>query len=489
MANKTQSQRQAFEVLKKYAGEGLRTLCLAVKELDEDMFEEWKEKFHAAATSMDDREEKVNAVYEDIEKNLILLGATAIEDKLQDGVPDAIANLALADIKLWVLTGDKQETAINIGYSCRLLSDEMVDIFIVDAADFAEVANQLRRYREAIANVLAHSQGTTACTVIRFENDFNAAETPVDPSGGFALVVNGHSLVFALDPSMELLFLEVACQCKAVICCRVTPLQKALVVDLIKRHKGAVTLAIGDGANDVSMIKTAHIGVGISGQEGMQAVLASDFSLAQFRYLERLLLVHGRYSYFRMSKFLRYFFYKNFAFTLCHFWFGFFCGFSAQTLYDPNFISCYNVFYTSMPVLALGIFDQGPHSGSTYAKSHYLNLFWTDQLPQQPMRHLSLITRETVATFYGESRGGLVVQSSLRGYRIAGSRPYSNKGPRWLSGTVFATKLQDSRFKALFEQGSAMACWYHPPTSRPKGSLLEARFYQISAMFVARVLV
>ncbi|GBO21608.1 Phospholipid-transporting ATPase ID [Araneus ventricosus] len=204
---------------------------------------------------MDDREEKVNAVYEDIEKNLILLGATAIEDKLQDGVPDAIANLALADIKLWVLTGDKQETAINIGYSCRLLSDEMVDIFIVDAADFAEVANQLRRYREAIANVLAHSQGTTACTVIRFENDFNAAETPVDPSGGFALVVNGHSLVFALDPSMELLFLEVACQCKAVICCRVTPLQKALVVDLIKRHKGAVTLAIGDGANDVSMIK------------------------------------------------------------------------------------------------------------------------------------------------------------------------------------------------------------------------------------------
>ncbi|XP_055944168.1 phospholipid-transporting ATPase ID-like [Argiope bruennichi] len=349
---------KTLEHLNKYAGEGLRTLCLAVKELDEDVFEEWKEKFHAAATSMDNREEKVNAVYEDIEKNLILLGATAIEDKLQDGVPDAIANLALADIKLWVLTGDKQETAINIGYSCRLLSDEMVDIFIVDADDFAEVANQLRRFREAIANVLAHSQGTTACTVIRFENDFNAAETPVDPSGGFALVVNGHSLVFALDPSMELLFLEVACQCKAVICCRVTPLQKALVVDLVKRHKGAVTLAIGDGANDVSMIKTAHIGVGISGQEGMQAVLASDFSLAQFRYLERLLLVHGRYSYFRMSKFLRYFFYKNFAFTLCHFWFGFFCGFSAQTLYDPNFISCYNVFYTSMPVLALGIFDQ-----------------------------------------------------------------------------------------------------------------------------------
>ena len=120
---------------------------------------------------------------------------------------------------------------------------------------------------------------------------------------------------------------------KAVICCRVTPLQKAMVVELIKKNKKAVTLAIGDGANDVSMIKAAHIGVGISGQEGMQAVLASDYSIAQFRFLERLLLVHGRWSYYRMCKFLRYFFYKNFAFTLCHFWFAFFCGFSAQVYF------------------------------------------------------------------------------------------------------------------------------------------------------------
>lgn len=145
------------------------------------------------------------------------------------------------------------------------------------------------------------------------------------------------------------MFLDVVSQCRSVICCRVTPLQKAMVVELIKKHKNAVTLAIGDGANDVSMIKgkniagklrvvfiyfyiipAAHIGVGISGQEGMQAVLASDYSIAQFRFLERLLLVHGRWSYYRMCNFLRYFFNKNFAFTLCHFWFAFFCGFSAQ---------------------------------------------------------------------------------------------------------------------------------------------------------------
>lgn len=354
-------KQKTTEHLNKYAGEGLRTLCLAYKDLDESYFSEWSERHHAAATSLHDREELVDAVYDEIEQGLTLIGATAIEDKLQDGVPQAIANLAMAGIKIWVLTGDKQETAINIGYSCQLLTDDMVDIFIVDGMEREEVYKQLSSFRESIAGIVAHGRGAGDCSVVRFsDNDEGPAWelSGGESLGGFALIVNGHSLVHALEEDLELLFLEVASRCKAVICCRVTPLQKALVVDLVKRHKRAVTLAIGDGANDVSMIKMAHIGVGISGQEGMQAVLASDFSVAQFRFLERLLLVHGRWSYLRMCRFLRYFFYKNFAFTLCHFWFAFFCGFSAQTLYDPVFISFYNVFYTSLPVLALGVFDQ-----------------------------------------------------------------------------------------------------------------------------------
>lgn len=349
--------------LNKFAGEGLRTLCLAVKDLEEDYFNQWKMRHYEASIAMEDRDKKLDDVYEEIEQNLILIGATAIEDKLQDGVPQAIANLLAANIKVWVLTGDKQETAINIGYSCQLLTDDMVDIFIVDGHEYEEVGSQMYKYRESIRSLMSQHQSgaVSSCSVVTFDsaNVPNEADgDSVDTFGGFALVINGYSLAHALHPKLELLFLEVACYCKAVICCRVTPLQKAMVVDLVKRHKKAVTLAIGDGANDVSMIKTAHIGVGISGQEGMQAVLASDFSVAQFRFLERLLLVHGRWSYLRMCKFLRYFFYKNFAFTLCHFWFAFFCGFSAQTLYDPFFISCYNVFYTSLPVLALGIFDQ-----------------------------------------------------------------------------------------------------------------------------------
>ncbi|XP_011498734.1 PREDICTED: phospholipid-transporting ATPase ID isoform X3 [Ceratosolen solmsi marchali] len=352
------------EHLNKFAGEGLRTLCLSTKDLDESFFNDWKQRHQEAALSHENKDDKLDAIYEEIEKDMTLLGATAIEDKLQDGVPQTIANLGLAGIKLWVLTGDKQETAINIGYSCQLLTDDLTDVFIVDATTYDGVETQLKRYLETI-KAASNQQKRPTLSIVTFSSDteYNpsreeADEHEGDTQAGFAVVINGHSLVHALHPQMEHLFLDVSCQCKSVICCRVTPLQKAMVVELVKKSKEAVTLAIGDGANDVSMIKTAHIGVGISGQEGLQAVLASDYSIGQFRFLERLLMVHGRWSYYRMSKFLRYFFYKNFAFTLCHIWFAFFCGFSAQTVFDPMYISVYNLFYTSLPVLAIGIFDQ-----------------------------------------------------------------------------------------------------------------------------------
>ncbi|XP_015185962.1 PREDICTED: probable phospholipid-transporting ATPase IM isoform X4 [Polistes dominula] len=354
---------KTLDHLNKFAGEGLRTLCLSVRDLDESFFNNWKQRHQEAALSHENRDDKLDAIYEEIEKDMTLLGATAIEDKLQDGVPQTIANLGLAGIKVWVLTGDKQETAINIGYSCQLLTDDLTDVFVVDATTYDGVETQLRRYLETIKTASSHQNRPTLSIVTFSDTEYNPSrdeqdEHEMEQAMGFAVVINGHSLVHALHPQLDQLFLEVSSQCKSVICCRVTPLQKAMVVELIKKNKNAVTLAIGDGANDVSMIKTAHIGVGISGQEGLQAVLASDYSIGQFRFLERLLLVHGRWSYYRMSKFLRYFFYKNFAFTLCHIWFAFFCGFSAQTVFDPMYISVYNLFYTSLPVLAVGIFDQ-----------------------------------------------------------------------------------------------------------------------------------
>ncbi|XP_074532860.1 phospholipid-transporting ATPase ID isoform X2 [Halichoeres trimaculatus] len=341
------------EHLNEFAGEGLRTLALAYKDLDEDYFDIWMKKLLFASTVIENRDEQLAVLYEEIEQDLKLLGATAIEDKLQEGVPETIARLSLADIKIWVLTGDKLETAMNIGYSCNMLRDDMNEVFVISGNTQLEVQQELR---SAIDHILSLSRVCDTEDIAKTDASVDVFEETIIAE--YALVINGHSLAYALEPQLEHVLLELACLCKTVICCRVTPLQKAQVVELVKRHKGAVTLAIGDGANDVSMIKTAHIGVGISGQEGMQAVLASDYSFAQFRYLQRLLLVHGRWSYFRMCNFLCYFFYKNFAFTLVHFWYGFFCGFSAQTVYDQWFITLFNIVYTSLPVLAMGLFDQ-----------------------------------------------------------------------------------------------------------------------------------
>uniref|UniRef100_A0A915Q6M5 P-type ATPase C-terminal domain-containing protein n=1 Tax=Setaria digitata TaxID=48799 RepID=A0A915Q6M5_9BILA len=427
--------------LDKFAADGLRTLCLAYKKISVDVFNNWHERQKKAALAMTNRQEQLDQVYDELEQEMILLGATAIEDKLQDGVPDTIAELARANIKIWILTGDKQETAINIGYSCHLLTEDLREVFVIDGETEHEVEIQLKDIRRRIEQTLGPPSSMKTNAVMNYiqqiiskveeaeknesksdgrfhktdyclytRNDFHpdalsddvnlasqyANDAPRESdaqiqyqfgsndwenSEGYALVINGPSLTYALKRKLERTFLDIGCLCRAVVCCRVTPLQKALVVDLVKRNKKAVTLAVGDGANDVSMIKTAHIGVGISGQEGMQAVLASDYSIGQFRYLRRLLLVHGRWSYFRMTKFLQYFFYKNFAFTLTHFWYSFFCGYSAQSIYNPVLIAFYNLFFTSLPVLAMGIFDQDVDDlcGMKYAKLYIpgqYNLFF-----------------------------------------------------------------------------------------------------------------
>lgn len=356
--------------LNEYAGEGLRTLALAYKDLDEGYMDGWRARHHEATIAMEGREERLDELYEEIEKDLLLLGATAVEDKLQDGVPQTIEQLAKADIKIWVLTGDKQETAENIGYSCNMLREEMKEIFVVAANTAEEVKEELLNARRKMCPESADEPSVerSRSGLFWMKKTETVQDEKVD--GDYALIINGHSLAFALEKNMQLELLRTACMCQTVICCRVTPLQKAQVVQLVKKYKQAVTLAIGDGANDVSMIKAAHIGVGISGQEGMQAVLSSDFSFAQFRYLQRLLLVHGRWSYLRMCKFLRYFFYKNFTFTFVHFWYAFFCGFSAQTVYDEWFITCYNLIYTALPVLGMSLFDQD------------VNDRWSFQYPQ-----------------------------------------------------------------------------------------------------------
>uniref|UniRef100_A0A8D0L8A1 Phospholipid-transporting ATPase n=1 Tax=Sphenodon punctatus TaxID=8508 RepID=A0A8D0L8A1_SPHPU len=173
-----------------------------------------------------------------------------------------------------------------------------------------------------------------------------------------ALIIDGQTLKYALSFEVRQYFLDLALSCKAVICCRVSPLQKSEIVDMVKKHVNAITLAIGDGANDVGMIQTAHVGVGISGNEGMQATNSSDYAIAQFSYLEKLLLVHGAWSYNRVTKCILYCFYKNVVLYIIELWFAFVNGFSGQILFERWCIGLYNVIFTALPPFTLGIFER-----------------------------------------------------------------------------------------------------------------------------------
>lgn len=173
-----------------------------------------------------------------------------------------------------------------------------------------------------------------------------------------ALIIDGKTLKYALSCDVRSDFLKLCVSCKVVICCRVSPMQKAEVVEYVTNYTKTITLAIGDGANDVAMIQKAHVGVGISGQEGLQAACASDYSIAQFRYLLRLLLVHGAWNYLRMCKLILYSFYKNICLYVIELWFAIYSGWSGQILFERWSIGLYNVIFTALPPLAMGLFDK-----------------------------------------------------------------------------------------------------------------------------------
>ncbi|CAH8541065.1 unnamed protein product [Schistosoma rodhaini] len=325
--------QSTMDHLENFAKTGLRTLCIAWTEVDPAFYNKWVVDFYKASTALNDREAKLELVANEIEQNLQLLGATAIEDKLQTGVPHTISNLMRAGISIWVLTGDKQETAINIGYSCQLLT-QSISLLTMNTKSLDQTREQLVNLIEDFGDRL------------RMENDF-------------ALIVDGQTLEFALLCECREQFLDVALSCKSVICCRVSPWQKAQLVKLVRQSiKDAVTLAIGDGANDVGMIQAAHVGVGISGMEGRQAACASDYAIAQFRFLNKLLLVHGAWNYNRLTKLILYSFYKNVCLYLIQFWFAILSGFSGQIVFERWSIGLYNVIFTAAPPMALGLFDR-----------------------------------------------------------------------------------------------------------------------------------
>ncbi|XP_069104110.1 phospholipid-transporting ATPase IF-like isoform X3 [Argopecten irradians] len=321
-----------LEHVNDYALLGLRTLVLARRLLTTEEYIDIDNRLRQARNSLENREALLDDVFEYVERDLDLLGATAVEDKLQDEVPDTIQSLQQSGIKVWVLTGDKEETAVNISYSAGHFKQGFCELRITkmtSSLHCSEVMTRMKNIQE---------------------------QAPRDKP--FVLIVDGASLGFAVKDHTDL-FRTLCESCVAVLCCRMSPLQKAEVVKLIKNSKTSpVTAAIGDGANDVSMIQEAHVGLGIMGKEGRQAVRNSDYAFAKFRFLKRAILVHGNYYYTRLANLVQYFFYKNIAFVTAQLYYAVFSGFSQQTIYDVMNLAMYNITFTSLPIFIYSLFEK-----------------------------------------------------------------------------------------------------------------------------------
>ena len=311
-------------ILDAYARKGLRTLVFASRALSDTEWKEWKVRWERANLDVNSREQALARVYEELEHDCEVLGVTGIEDKLQEDVPATLSVLRQAGIKVWMLTGDKQQTAEEIGRSSGLISqdDRVHYINALSAGELAALMSHLAQLVEL--------------------------DAPVQDA--YALIVDGATLSLCLlhQPGE---FYRLSSCAVSVICCRVTPSQKAAVTSLINSH-GHITLAIGDGANDTAMIQVANVGVGINGREGMQAARASDFSIARFSYLTRLLLLHGRWSYVRTSWISQYCLYKSMIICLVQLLFAFSSRFSGASFLDSISLVFYNLIYTSL----LGLF-------------------------------------------------------------------------------------------------------------------------------------
>lgn len=523
---------QTRDLIDQYSRTGLRTLCIARKLVSEEEYTTWLAEHRNAEAALEDRESLLEQSYENMERDLELLGATGIEDRLQDQVPETIQSLREAGLRVWVITGDKVETAINIGHSCRLLNSEDYPINLVRIRDKDQLKSKIQHEMDKIINgkidkynnapyrevdpkhrlrstqsvyvkssenesnpgtpentekkthrrtrtvAFANSQkykehrdsaenmknlgtgslGTPESTRKRtnsvgfsnqgFSNDENyqtsnfetsntrtinnnnnvvkpssspppdystvdqSSPTPAAPRNKYitkllsifkpfcksksakdslesyndeykvldrfgrevdvGLIVDGKTLKIALDPNNEIRteFLRLSQYCRSVLICRATPKQKGEVVKLVKNSLKVQTLAIGDGANDVSMIQVADIGVGISGLEGLQAVMTSDFAIPKFKYLKRLLLVHGHWTYYRLGSMVLYFFYKNVAFVLVPFWFQFVSGFGGANPIDDTILMTFNLLFNSLPPLIQGIADQNLEATTLMRHSH-----------------------------------------------------------------------------------------------------------------------
>ena len=403
-------EKTTQQAVERFSEKGLRTLCLAKRDIPLAEWRETEARIKKASENIDTREAAVAKIDYEIESGLTLLGCTAVEDKLQPGVHETVAALRCAGISVTMITGDKRETAINIARSCGLVNSEH-NVYTMSTQDnmygggnFIHLDSLAQMVGDGRADPLwgMTSEGQDVPIIPRRDSVWTSgisAHEQVAPvvvsslsplaseariaaiagrrsgtsvignnqtrscaSSKFCIVLDGAALSILLaNPGQTKKLLSVMAhpQCEAAVFCRVNPKQKGLIVKSCRdRLSGGCVLAIGDGANDISMIKEAHVGIGIFGEEGWQAAGSADYAITRFKDVYRLLFVHGRLNYLRITLFICFFMYKNYAFTFLQFWMATFSAWSGVSVLDSFCLLAFNSVFMVGPLFAAGLFDK-----------------------------------------------------------------------------------------------------------------------------------
>ena len=349
--NDDKEKKKLERILEYFSKEGLRILVMGYKEIDKEQANNWKNRY---VNSMKINFKK-SEIFSEIEKDLIFCGCSAIEDKLQEGVPETIKTLMDCGIRIWVLTGDKKETAIQISKQCNLIEDKMTLYDLTKCKNEFNLIKKLNNLCEKYK--LKQYINVKNINLDEILNKIKNDKTMIFKD--IAFIIDGFSLQNVIrNKELGRLFFLLAIISKSVICCRISPKQKSSVVDLIKSNGDFITLAIGDGANDIPMIMEASVGVGIQGKEGTQAVRSSDYSLGQFKFLEKLILFYGRNGYTKIAKYISYYFYKNFILVVTELIFAFYNGFSGQIFFPDWYGTLFNAVFTSWPCIFVFAYEK-----------------------------------------------------------------------------------------------------------------------------------
>ena len=319
------------------ATKGLRTLVLSQKLIPQDYFDKWNKEYEEAKTSMEDRQQKIADVVSKLENNMDFLCVTGVEDLLQDDVATTIDNLRNAGMKVWMLTGDKVETATCISISAGLKA-KTHKIYTIKND---EIKSEAKNEEKPPENVL----------LSKFEE--YKRKINIDPH---LFIIDGDTLDLALK-NCEKDFFETAMLAPSVVCCRCSPTQKRIIVKTIKKYTDARTAAVGDGGNDVAMIQEADVGIGIVGKEGLQASLAADYSIMEFKSLNMLLLWFGRIAYKNTSMMSNFIIHRGLIIAFNQFIFSCIFYFNPVPLYSGFLSFGYSTIFTSLPCICV-LLDQ-----------------------------------------------------------------------------------------------------------------------------------